>query len=75
MRKRLILFLVRTLLGIKTYEPFQFVNQKSDTDYYYFTDTNILKVSDGVLSLSKVSLNWLLNDECEIVPYTPAEVM
>lgn len=61
--KRLILFLVRWRLGLKKYEPFQFTNQKSD-DVYYFSDSGIMKASFGIVAKSRVSLNWLLDDEC-----------
>ena len=64
--KKLIIFLVRKRLGLKKYERFQFVNQKSDA-VYYFTKTNIMKDWRGCVDPSSVSLNWLLNDECEIV--------
>ena len=64
--KRLIVFLVRRRLGLKKYERFKFINQKSDA-WYYFTDTSLMKV-DGVLLIeSNVSLNWLLNDDCIII--------
>ena len=71
--KRLIIFLVRIRLGLKKYEPFQFENQKTD-DVYYFTETELVKRhflrtrSDliFVTVLSGVSLNWLLNKDCEV---------
>lgn len=62
---RLIIFLVRKHLGLKKYEYFQFVNQKSDA-MYYFTDTAVMKMDTGLPKQSSVSLNWLLNDKCEI---------
>lgn len=65
--KRLIVFLVRRKLGLKKYEKFQFANQRSPIDVYYFTDTEIRKMELGRHTvLSSVSLNWLLSDECEI---------
>lgn len=66
--RRLIIFLIRKRLGLKTYEKFQFANQKSPVDVYYFTETEIRKLEIGRnMILSSVSLNWLLSDECEIV--------
>lgn len=63
--KRLILFLVRKRLGLKEYQPFQFSNQKSNA-VYYFTDDAVMKAWRGTVEKSSVSLNWLLDDECEI---------
>ena len=71
--KRLIIFLVRMRLGLKTYEMFQFSNQKTN-DIYYFTETALAKkqlkyVNSNrivVTLLSGVSLNWLLNKDCKI---------
>lgn len=71
--KRLIIFLVRMRLGLKTYEMFQFSNQKTD-DIYYFTGTVLMKkvlhtYSDCTIwgdEFSGVSLNWLLNKDCKI---------
>lgn len=66
--KRLIIFLVRKRLGLKKYEGFQFVGQKSKDDWYFFTSDKVMKIYGGASKpmLSSVSLNWLLNDECEI---------
>ena len=69
--KHLIIFLVRKKLGLKKGEHFRFVNQSSPYNTYYFTDDAVMKHfshgkgSDDVKS--SVSLNWLLDDECEIV--------
>ena len=69
--KRLIIFLVRKKLGLKKGEHFRFVNQSSPYNTYYFTDDAVMKhfgrwkSSDDVKS--SVSLNWLLDDECEII--------
>lgn len=63
--RRLIIFLIRRRLGLKKYETFQFVGQKSDT-VYYFTETNVMKTYKGYTNLSGVSVNWLLDDKCEI---------
>lgn len=66
MIKRLIIFLVRKRLGLKKDESFQFVGQKSDVDFYYFTSDAVMKFHDNSISRSSVSLNWLLDDECKI---------
>lgn len=63
--RRLIIFLIRKNLGLKKYENFQFVGQKSNA-VYYFTETNIMKRWHGQTTLSSVSLNWLLDKDCEI---------
>lgn len=63
--KRLIIFLIRKRLGLKKYQNFQFVGQKGNA-FYYFTNVNIMKQYKGYINPSDVSLNWLLNDECEI---------
>lgn len=66
MLKRLIIFLIRRKLGIKTYQAFQFTNQKNKTEYYWFTETNLMKVEKNKTIDSRVSLNWLLSDDCRI---------
>ena len=63
--KKLIVYLIRKRLGLKTYEMFRFVGQKVDATYY-FTEDAVMKVWNGVTEKSGVSLNWLLDDECEI---------
>ena len=69
--KRLIIFLVRKKLGLKKGEHFRFVNQSSPDNNYSVTDDAVMKRfgrwtgPDDVKS--SVSLNWLLDDECEIV--------
>lgn len=65
MRRRLIIFLVRTRLGLKKRENFRFINQKSNA-VYYFTSTDIKKADFSGTRQSSVALNWLLNDECAI---------
>lgn len=68
MIKRFIVFLVCRKLGIKKGELFRFTNQKSD-DIYYFKDDCLTKICSFYgrdEKPSKVSLNWLLSDECEI---------
>ena len=68
--KRLIIFLVRKKLGLKKGEHFRFTNQFSSYNTYYFTDDAVMKHLGhwtGEDVKSNVSLNWLLDDECEIV--------
>lgn len=67
--KRIILFLIRRRLHIGLYEAFRFSNQKSSRDFYSIGNTAIWKwdSSIGKLIPSNVSLNWILNDECEII--------
>ena len=62
---RFILFLIRRKLGVKKCEWFQFTNQKTDAKYF-INSYCIVKNSDGILTKSHVSLNWLLDKECEI---------
>ena len=73
MTKKIVLFLIRKKLKLRELETFQFANQKSLYDYYYFDDCGVVKfdsISHQFVSAG-VSLNWLLNDECEIVKYEP----
>lgn len=63
--RRLIIFLVRTKLGLKKFEAFRFTNQKTD-NIYFFTDDRVMKKESGIYRPSNVSLNWLLDDNCEI---------
>lgn len=64
---RLIIFLIRKKLRLKSHEKFRFINQKSKTDYYYFDSTALIKVEKYHAQPSNVSLNWLLNDYCSVV--------
>lgn len=78
--KRLIVFLIRRRLGLKRYEYFQFVGQKTKSVYYFDKDRIIkmIPTNDGLciyieklkgrylLTDSNVSLNWLLNNGCKI---------
>lgn len=69
MIRRLVIFLVRKKLGLKKFERFQFTNQKTDAEYYFSNHMVMKSVSiNGVecLEPSSVSLNWLLDDDCEI---------
>lgn len=67
--KKLVIFLIRKRLGLKKGEHFKFANQVSKNNTYYFTDDAVMKHIPGFVTdyKSSVSLNWLLNDECEIV--------
>lgn len=65
MIRRIVIFLVRKKLGLRLYERFQFANQKTDNKYY-FTNTHVIKIENHKHLHSGVSLNWLLDDECEI---------
>lgn len=67
-KKRLVFFLVRRKLGLKEREAFQFVGQKSNA-VYYFTEDSVMKAWHGHIEKSGVSLNWLMDDECEITKY------
>lgn len=62
---RFILFLIRKKLGLKKFEHFKFIGQKSDA-VYWFTESNIMKRWNNHTCLSGVSVNWLLDSECEI---------
>lgn len=69
--KIIIIFLIRKRLGLKKDQPFRFDNQKSKIEYYWFSDTMILKMNeDGIVEYSHVALNWLLNDNCKVHPVT-----
>ena len=63
--RRLVIFLIRKKLGLKKYENFRFVGQKSDA-VYYFTECAVMKRWRDQTTLSSVSLNWLLDKDCEI---------
>lgn len=63
--RRFIIFLIRKRLKLKKYEEFQFANQKTQA-VYYFTEINVMKKDDGMTIPSSVSLNWLLDKDCEI---------
>ena len=68
---RTIIFLIRKRLRLKTREPFRFTNQNSKQDYYYFTNTQLMKaeylgLKKPIKRPSNVSLNWLLDKRCKI---------
>lgn len=64
--KKLIIFLVRQHLKLSKYELFRFAGQKSSA-MYYFTSDRVMKSHKNITTPSSVSLNWLLNPECEII--------
>lgn len=68
MLKRLIIFLIRKKLGVKKWQGFQFTNQKSEVDQYFFTNTDLLKYvgEENYIRQAKVNLNWLLDDNCKV---------
>ena len=61
----IVIFLIRKKLGLKKYENFKFVNQKTDA-VYYFTEDNLMKYWRNQTMLSGVSLNWLIDANCKI---------
>lgn len=63
--RKIVIFLIRKKLGLKKYEKFRFVGQKTDA-VYYFTESNIMKIWRKQTMLSGVSVNWLLDQDCEI---------
>lgn len=63
--RRFVIFLIRKKLGLRKYEMFKFVGQKSDA-VYYFTESNVMKHWRGQTSLSGVSINWLLDNDCKV---------
>ncbi len=63
----LIIFLLRRKFRLRRYQYFRFTNQKSN-DVYYFGQDCLLKIVNKEKSVfSHVSLNWLLDDDCQIV--------
>lgn len=69
--EKLIIFLICKKLHLKRYEPFQFNNQKSKDDYYYFDKIDLKKVHFDETSNTKiypahVSLNWFLDKDCTV---------
>lgn len=69
MRRRIIVWLIRTRLCLGIEEPFQFVEQNNKGEYYYFTKDKLMKYTPkyDFRRESSVSLNWLLNDDCRII--------
>lgn len=67
--RRVVIFLIRKKLGLKKYEKFRFVNQKTDAVYYFGEDA-VHKIWRNQVMQSGVSLNWLLDDDCKIYKYS-----
>ena len=63
--RKIVIFLIRKKLKLKKYEKFRFNNQKSNA-VYYFTEGNLMKEWHNQTVLSGVSINWLIDDDCEI---------
>ena len=63
--RKFVIFLIRKKFGLRKYEKFRFVNQKSNA-VYYFTESNVMKCWRDQTMLSGVSLNWLLDNDCKI---------
>ena len=65
--------MIRKKLGLKKGERFRFANQKSETNCYYFTETLLMKENWNTAknycwtTVSNVSLNHLLSNDCKIV--------
>ena len=66
--RKLVFFLIRKKLGLKKYEKFRFIGQKTDA-IYYFTECDLRKCWRNKIVQSGVSVNWLLDDECKIYKY------
>jgi len=72
---RLVIFLLRKKLGVKKDQTFQFENQRSEVEYYWFNGTRLAKVREGGLfEYAHVSLNWLLDDNCKVNIIDPTEL-
>ena len=71
MIEKLIFFLIRLKLGVKKFEKFQFANQKSCYNKYYFTHDCLMKIEyakngSSYVRDAHVSFNWLANKDCKI---------
>ena len=69
MMNKLILLLLRKKLGVKKFEKFNFANQNNKNEVYYFGDEDLMKYNENPKlkskpTKSKVSLKFLLSDEC-----------
>lgn len=71
---RLILFLIRRKLHLKKGERFQFANQKSEVNRYYFTGERLMKEGydkykgwSYFCRPSNVKFNYLMGNQCKIV--------
>lgn len=85
--RKLVYWLIRKHLGVKIGEPFRFTNQKTK-DIYRFTktmlwkscpetvsylDTDAMRACKWITIPAGVSLNWLLDPECEVVTMSADE--
>lgn len=68
-QRKLIICLVRRHVGLKKFEYFRFRGQKSPALYFFGTNM-IFKETHGKLQKSSISLNWLLDNECDIIGLT-----
>lgn len=66
--RKFVIFLIRKKFGLRKYEKFRFVGQKTDA-VYYFTNDQVMKTWRNQTMLSGVSLNWLLDSDCQIYRY------
>ncbi len=64
--RRFILFLVRLKLGIRKNQYFRFSNQRTSA-LYYICECGVMRVDGANERMSNVSINWLLDDKCEIL--------
>lgn len=76
LRMRLIIFLIRTILGVKLYEGFRFESQRGDnSDIYFFGRYGLFKfVLNGETKCyeyvgSGVSLMYLLSPRCQVTRF------
>lgn len=73
MLRKIIIFLICLKLGVKKGQAFQFVGQKGDARYWFESQGLIKGVQlderRADYSWSRVSLYWLLSDECKIRKY------
>lgn len=70
---RASIYLLRKKFGLKKFQPFRFENQKSEYDFYYFTNWGIKKCEftvDNTITAkivdSDVGFDWLINRDCRI---------
>lgn len=84
---RASIYLLRTKFGLKKFQPFRFENQKSEHDFYYFTNWGIKKCEITVNTVSEsqkifanittkivdsdVGFEWLINRDCKISKILP----
>lgn len=75
---RASIYLLRKKFGLKKFQPFRFENQKSEHDFYYFTNWGIKKcefTADTVITAkivdSDVGFDWLINRDCRISKILP----